>query len=69
MKKLVSMLLVGLMVVSLVGCSSSSEESSELKIALVTDTLGSEQFLLQAYDMFMEMSEEHRIHRHFCRMF
>lgn len=60
MRKLLSAILASVMLLSMVGCGSdsSSASTSDTKIALITDTLGSEEFLLQAYNTFMEMSED-----------
>ncbi len=59
MKKFLAVALVSLVGITGVGCSSDNASStSDTKIALVTDTLGSEEFLLQAYDEFMELSDD-----------
>ncbi|MFI3210962.1 MAG: BMP family ABC transporter substrate-binding protein [Peptostreptococcaceae bacterium] len=59
MKKFLAVALVSLVGITGVGCSSDNTSStSDTKIALVTDTLGSEEFLLQAYDEFMELSDD-----------
>lgn len=68
MKKLiVCMLAMIMMMTSLVGCASSGEkvagdqsgELSNLKVALISDPIGTEQFILQAYNKVKEMSEIH----------
>lgn len=61
MKKiLLSVLFIFVPVLVLFGCSSQEEgqtQSSEIKVALISDTIGTEQFILQAYNKVKEMSE------------
>lgn len=61
MKKLFQFVLVLLMpAMILVGCGSNGDASdSSVKVALISDTIGTEQFILQAYDKLQELSETH----------
>ncbi|MGL4373859.1 MAG: BMP family lipoprotein, partial [Turicibacter sp.] len=46
----------------LIGCSSNEvgqPNDSKFKVALISDTIGTEQFILQAYNQLKEMSETH----------
>ncbi len=61
-KLLLAMLTVFIPALVLVGCSSNDggqSQSSDIKVALISDTIGTEQFILQAYNKVKEMSETH----------
>lgn len=60
MKKLLSLMMaVFALAAVLVGCSNESGQTqdSTIKVALISDTIGTEQFILQAYNKVKEMSE------------
>ncbi|MGL4345089.1 MAG: BMP family ABC transporter substrate-binding protein [Cellulosilyticaceae bacterium] len=68
MKKLIVCILsVVMMLSTLVGCGGAEQvggaettgDSSKLKVALISDTIGTEQFILQAYNKVKEMAEIH----------
>ncbi|MGL4736606.1 MAG: BMP family lipoprotein [Cellulosilyticaceae bacterium] len=66
MKKLsVCLLAIIMMLSALVGCGSTdsaagvTDGESKLKVALISDTIGTEQFILQAYNKVKEMAEVH----------
>lgn len=61
MKKLLRPMLAFLMLaLVLVGCSSNEgDQDSSIKVALISDTIGTEQFILQAYNKLEELSETH----------
>ncbi len=64
MKKFLSLLLVALLTVSLFGCSNSNDEKdngeySDLKVAMVSSTVGTDEFILQAYRQVESMAEEY----------
>lgn len=61
-KLLLAMLALFIPALTLVGCSSNEgdqSESTDVKVALISDTIGTEQFILQAYNKVKEMSETH----------
>ena len=72
MKKLFALLLALVLVFSLVACGGQDTQTTEeggesqtenpyadIRIALVSDNIGTEQFILQAYNAFMAAAEEY----------
>lgn len=63
MKRLLKVVLILTMVVSLFGCNNKGKEPGEkyadLKIAMVSDTVGTDQFILQAKNKLEAMAEEY----------
>lgn len=59
MKKIGALLLVSLMLLSLSLPGMAEKDYSKLKIALVSDTIGTEQFILQAYNALMAAAEKY----------
>lgn len=61
MKKLLALLMMMAMVLSVAtaGIAESDQDYSQLKIALVSDTIGTEQFILQAYNAVMDAAEQY----------
>lgn len=64
-KKIISLLLV-ITTFIVAGCSASEQPSTEgngdyskLNVALISDTIGTEQFILQAYNTLKDASEKH----------
>lgn len=57
MKKLLSLVLLLTMLVALPALGQTQTDYSGLKIALVSDTIGTEQFILQAYNALMAAAE------------
>ncbi|MBR0138146.1 MAG: BMP family ABC transporter substrate-binding protein [Erysipelotrichaceae bacterium] len=61
MKKVVSLMLVALLILSFAGCKKQEPENpyKNYKIAMVSDRKGTDQFLLQAYNELVAMAEEY----------
>lgn len=64
MKKVLSLLLVTMMVISLFGCGNNEDgkdksQYADLKVAMVSSTVGTDEFILQAYRQVEEMSKEY----------
>lgn len=66
MKRFLALVLSLTMVLSLAACGEKQpnngdqeQEETKVKMALITDTIGTEQFILQAYNAFMDASKEH----------
>ena len=64
MKKLVSLVLIALLVLGVAGCQKKPEPEpvnpyKNMKIAMVSDRKGTDQFLLQAYNELVKMAEEY----------
>lgn len=66
MKKLIACLLATLMTLSLTACGGNDEQgdngdnsNANHRIALISDTIGTEQFILQAYNEMKALSEEY----------
>lgn len=70
MKKIVTSLLLVMTTLLFAGCSSSSDKGqsgnesangdySKLKIALISDTIGTEQFILQAYNSLKDAADKY----------
>lgn len=62
MKKIITSLLLIMTAALFAGCSNTGNEgasgnSSNLNVALISDTIGTEQFILQAYEALKEASE------------
>lgn len=58
MKRLLSLALLVAMLASLPVIGFAGSDASQLKIALVSDTIGTEQFILQAYNALMESAQK-----------
>lgn len=70
MKRLFAVFMTVLLLFTMTACGGSGETASEtetgndnpyagIKIALVSQTIGTEQFILQAYNAFMEAAEKY----------
>lgn len=62
MKRIFALVLAVVLVLSLAACGTQASEQGEAakhKIALITDPIGTEQFILQAYHEMEKMSEEY----------
>lgn len=63
MKKTAALALALTLALSLSACGNKQEgnkqEETKVKMALITDTIGTEQFILQAYNAFMDASEKY----------
>lgn len=59
MKKFLSLLLLLTVFFSLPIFGQAQTDYSQLKIALISDTIGTEQFILQAYNALMSAAEKH----------
>ena len=70
MKRLFAVFMTVLLLFTMTACGGSGETASEtetgndnpyagIKIALVSQTIGTEQFILQAYNAFMEAVEKY----------
>ncbi|NLD60536.1 MAG: BMP family ABC transporter substrate-binding protein [Clostridiales bacterium] len=61
MKKILAILMLAVLALSVpfAGAAESNPDYSEYKIALVSDTIGTEQFILQAYNAFMAAAEQY----------
>ncbi len=71
MKKVLTLLLALVLMFSLAACGGQQNDAdngdqqqeenpyADIQIALITDTIGTEQFILQAYNAFMDASEQY----------
>lgn len=61
MKRIIAIILAAVLVLSLAACGGASgkDANAKYKIALITDPIGTEQFILQAYHEMEALAEEY----------